>query len=231
METPDGVRQVKAPEWSTVVPVGEVTDKVEVPIKVGNRKHTAIVLGPLARAAAEVEKGDTVIVTGHYFEKVWQEGKPPKKEIHNVHAMWRNGAELRGQVPVMPLDETPKGTPHEPPMPLDDGDVYDEGTWGDLTAEATAVFDPMSLPVMQREAGEFESMAEAIRVERIEARPGSFITRMWLRIGKERVEFLLPEGKAVEMDAISMEGETIHAQGSWAKAGGRSVVAGTAVRR
>lgn len=82
-ETPEGnVRIVKdahhVKRWE-----GERA-KLEVVGKIANRKHTAIILGPLAEAAAAfgIAEGDVVQFVGAVVEEiVWQEGKPTKKEI------------------------------------------------------------------------------------------------------------------------------------------------------
>lgn len=58
--------------------------KLELITKVGNRKHTGIILGPLAEAAAvaAIQVGEVVRFIGCVVEEIeWQEGKPKKKEV------------------------------------------------------------------------------------------------------------------------------------------------------
>lgn len=58
--------------------------KLEIVGKVGNRKHTAIVLGPLAEAAVEanIQVGEVVQFVGAVVEEIeWAPDKPKKKEV------------------------------------------------------------------------------------------------------------------------------------------------------
>jgi len=58
--------------------------KLELITKVGNRKHTGILLGPLAEAAAvaNITVGEVVRFVGAVVEEIkWAEDKPTKKEI------------------------------------------------------------------------------------------------------------------------------------------------------
>jgi hypothetical protein len=58
--------------------------KLELVTKVGNRKHTGMLLGPLAEAAAiaQIKVGEVVRFVGAVVEEiVWQEDKPKKKEV------------------------------------------------------------------------------------------------------------------------------------------------------
>jgi hypothetical protein len=61
--------------------------KLELITKVGNRKHTGILLGPLAEAAAvaSIAVGEVVRFVGAVVEEIkWAEDKPTKKEIIGV---------------------------------------------------------------------------------------------------------------------------------------------------
>jgi len=82
----DAVRIVRKPEkWEGERP------KIELVGKIGNRKHTAVILGPLAEATVaaigrgEIAIGTVVELEGAVLEEfIWQEGKPPKKELWGV---------------------------------------------------------------------------------------------------------------------------------------------------
>lgn len=82
-KVPDGLRHVRID--------GVEHDKVELVFKVGNSRRTAIVLEPLAAQldayTAHLQPGDNVAVTGTLVEVEWQEGKPKKKEIHDVRSV------------------------------------------------------------------------------------------------------------------------------------------------
>jgi phage recombination protein Bet len=83
---PDRVREVKRPDWFTVVPPETMLAKLELKFTVGRTKHTAILLGNFAYAVldAQLTEGDTVRVFGIRQEVVWSEGKPTKKEVRFV---------------------------------------------------------------------------------------------------------------------------------------------------
>ena len=74
-EEPDGIRQQRDGGY-----------KVELKMKVGNRNHTAIVVGGHESVGplADLHKGDVIRVWGRYTEREWQEGKPPVKELLDV---------------------------------------------------------------------------------------------------------------------------------------------------
>jgi hypothetical protein len=103
--------------------------KLEVVTKVGNRKHTAIILGPLAEATVLVglEVGDVVQFYGAEVEEiVWQEGKPTRKEIVGrppsylmtdvqtvVDGKWRSVKEAMPT--LLPPDPSPSSAPASSP--------------------------------------------------------------------------------------------------------------------
>lgn len=119
-EKPDGgVRMVKSEKrWEGT------RAKLEVIGKVGNRKHTAMVTGPLAEAtvAADVQIGETMrLVNAVVEEIVWQEGKPTKKEVWGPPPTFlmddvqvgRDGAwvSVKTFAPTLPFDTSSSGQP------------------------------------------------------------------------------------------------------------------------
>lgn len=96
-EAPDGVRMVKSgahpPRWDGV------RAKLEVKVKVKNRNHTLMLFEDLAYAAdaAGIEAEEQLIYSGgHLEERIWQEGKPPIKEVWDITGLrlFRDGAWL-----------------------------------------------------------------------------------------------------------------------------------------
>lgn len=139
MLPPDGIRMVKA-SWA---PPGtpSPTEKLEVAIKIGRSKHTAMPLGPFARTVERLAlaEGETVACDGEVAEIKWAEDKPPKKEIHNVtrFAVLRDGAWQRisayrppGSAPSEVIEgaftEVPPEAPRTAQEPLPDDDVGPE---------------------------------------------------------------------------------------------------------
>jgi len=81
-EAPDGIRIVKSsahpPRWEGTKP------KLEVKVKVKGRNHTIVLLDDLAYAAdaAGLLEGESLVVQGASVEeRIWQEGKPPIREL------------------------------------------------------------------------------------------------------------------------------------------------------
>lgn len=227
---PDGVRNVKVPEWATVVK-GEFTDKVELVFKVGARKHTAIVLGPLAKVVNEkVHKDDAVVVVGTLKEITWAEGKPTKKEIHDVTDVAVGGFWLKAE--TLPLADVDHGRPHEDGP---DVDLTDEAlmTFADLLDTPPAA-DPMLLPL--RSEPKDTPFLEPVTV--LLARPdktqkGRAYAHIWLlptNGRRERVEMVLDheEAEANGVYALTPD-QVVSAAGTWALFEGRSIVVGTTV--
>jgi phage recombination protein Bet len=157
MEAPDGVRAVKTPDWAPKE-LGSHTEKLELKLKVGRSKHTAMVLGDLAGIAANqggLAEGVRVAVDGTLYEYEWQEGKPKAKQIRNVTRLavlgddgaWHYLAERPDEVEgvAREVDQPPDPTPD----PVAQGMAEDferaasEPPAADLTTEAAAAFDDM----------------------------------------------------------------------------------------
>lgn len=102
-----GIRQAKI-EW--LDKGKKAHEKVELKVKVDGRNLTVIMVDQLALAAANAEFriGDPVAFDGEVVERIWQEGKPPIKEIRNPPGLWR----FRGGT-WLPIGPAPAATPPE----------------------------------------------------------------------------------------------------------------------
>lgn len=147
-EAPDGVRSIKPPAWApagTEDPVG----KAELKFKIGSRRHTAMLLGPLAYAAVEanIQADEVVAMDGELVEIEWQAGKPKKKELHRVTQVYlmRGGEWQRlgdaGPEPPEGLVEAAEAIFEEVPIP---GGSSPDGPPIDITEAATP--PPASAP-------------------------------------------------------------------------------------
>lgn len=79
-KAPDGIRMSKITSHGYA---GRVVEKLEVVVRVNNRRHTLMLLEGLALGAHELDirAGDAVRVHGGQLEEIeWQAGKPKKKE-------------------------------------------------------------------------------------------------------------------------------------------------------
>ena len=138
---PDGIRHVvpNSNESAKYGLRGVGVDKLEVKFRSKNRKHTAMLFGPLAVAADAMglKQAEVVSVQGTVEEVIWQEDKPPKREVWGVTSasvlrdnVW---VEIGQAAPTLPLedaieaehdlpgpDEPPPTTPppaEDPPLP------------------------------------------------------------------------------------------------------------------
>lgn len=87
-----------------------VHQKLELKVKTKGRNLTAILVDQLALAAAAVglRNGDLVSFGGTVEERIWQEGKPPIKEVRNPPALWYyrgGGWKAVGPAPAAPEPE------------------------------------------------------------------------------------------------------------------------------
>lgn len=144
-KAPDGIRQVKVTRFA-----GTEHAKLELVMKVQNRRHTVMLLDDAANRGLmlELRAGEVVrVVGGHVEETVWQEGKPPKKELWGALdvAVLREGAWILGSahVPHLPLEDPPNrgsGTA-----------AGEDPTIGTTPSEASTA-TPASSPVVHRGA-------------------------------------------------------------------------------
>lgn len=151
----DGVRRVVRPDWCDWLEDKHVA-KLELVIKVKNRKHTALILGELAYAVedAGLQEGDRVAVDGQLHEYEWAAGKPKAKQVRRVQQVlvMRDG-EWEAIAPVEAVDppggaDAPSAaalssTALEPEttipvVEVEDDDPANAGT--DLVEQAQAIF-------------------------------------------------------------------------------------------
>ncbi len=83
---PEKVGEYPVPDWYDKLPPESTIATLNLAFNVNGKKHTAIILGDAAYAVldAHLAEGDEVRTDGVYGEHVWQEGKPPMRQIRWV---------------------------------------------------------------------------------------------------------------------------------------------------
>jgi len=151
---PDGIRHVKVTRLA-----GTEHAKLEVVMKVGTRRHTSMLLDDAANRALglELRAGEVVrIIGGQVEEVIWQEGKPPKKELWGATdvAVLRGGAWILGEtfVPSLPLEDPAGRGPETQPRSGTDAEADPTPPVASASPSATTTAGQTASPASTRSA-------------------------------------------------------------------------------
>jgi hypothetical protein len=213
-----------------------VREKVEVVGKIGNRKHTAIVLGPLAQAVASagIVIDMPVRFAGAVVEEItWAEGKPTKKEIWGAPPDYlmtdvqvpdgKGGwTSLAGSMLPLSSDSAP-----EPSSAAGSSPEPSPGPSATTTSETPSSPTTPSTERKQGDVGTFEALT--VRIDKIEYVPRGNVEVVVLHTADLATGELVVAALAVDIEEMIgpkgelQPGDVRSMYGEW-KSGGRFVI-------